>query len=112
MALPDTVWNTVATKDTGLLESELSKIFLSGTQNETVNSLSCPEGFSWDLDYYFLNGAGVSEDRHKSFLNDYFSGKWQGSPSRGRILGSEDGEERLFSTTASMCGIEAALCSA
>jgi len=109
MALPDTVWNTVATKDTRLLEYKLSELFSSGTRDAAVNTLYRPEGLSWDLDYYFLSSTGSSEDLHRKFLNDYFSGKWPGSPARGRIVVSEDGKEKLVSRTASLCGIEAAL---
>ena len=109
MALPDTVWNTIATKDTRLLEYELSELFVSGDPDPAVNTLYRPEGLSWDLDYYFLSGTGCEEGPHRKFLNDYFSGKWPGSPARGELVVSGDGEERLVSRTASMCGIEAAL---
>ena len=109
MGLPDLLWNTVATKDTRLLGFELSGVFSSGLSDGHVNTLCCREGISWDLDYVFLRGIGSSEEPHREFLNGYFSGKLPGSPARGILAVSEDGETRLVSTTASLCGIEAAM---
>ncbi len=41
MGLPDTLWNTVATKDTRLLGFELSGVFSSGLSDGHVNTLCC-----------------------------------------------------------------------
>ena len=47
----------------------------------------------------------------KRFLNDYLTGKWEGSPARGELYNDDPrlGDARLCGTTASLCGIESAL---
>ena len=47
---------------------------------------------------------------HKKYLNDYFTGKWPGSPARGELYNDDPrlGDARLCGTTASLCGLEAA----
>ena len=52
----------------------------------------------------------MGEVSHKKFLNDYLTGKWEGSPSRGELYNDDPrlGDARLCGTTASLCGVEAA----
>ena len=47
---------------------------------------------------------------HKKYLNDYFTGKWPGSDSRGELYNDDPrlGDARLCGTAASLCGVEAA----
>ena len=48
---------------------------------------------------------------HKKYLNDYLTGRWYGSDSRGELYNDDPklGDARLCGTTASLCGLEAAL---
>ena len=45
---------------------------------------------------------------HKKYLNDWFTGKWPGSWSRGELDNDDPtlGDARLCGTTASLCGME------
>ena len=45
---------------------------------------------------------------HKRYLNDYLTGKWQGSAARGELYNDDPrlGDARLCGTTASLCGAE------
>jgi len=47
---------------------------------------------------------------HKKYLNDYFTGRWDGSVSRGELYNEDlvTGDARFCATTASMCGVEKA----
>ena len=53
---------------------------------------------------------GIEEVPHKRYLNDYFTGKIQGSVSRGELYNDDPitQDARFCGTTASMCGIEKA----
>ena len=53
----------------------------------------------------------MGEAPHKKYLNDWFTGKWPGSPSRGELYNDSEvlRDARLCGTTASLCGIESAL---
>ena len=73
-------------------------------------SVAVRDDIGWGLDYAFLRQFGWEEVPHKKFLNDYFTGKFPGSPSCGELYNDDPrlGDARLCGTTASLCGIEAA----
>ena len=104
-------WHTVATKDTRLLRNQLDKIFSLPREYGFLNYLRCHDDIGWGLDYPFLKWFGIDETLHKKYLNDYFTGKWPGSPARGELYNDDPklGDARLCGTTASLCGIESAL---
>ena len=58
-----------------------------------------------------LETDGLKQIPHKKYLNDYLTGKWKGSCSRGELYNDDPklGDARLCGTTASLCGIEAAV---
>ncbi len=103
-------WHTVATKDTRLLRHQLSQVFSLPKQYTFLNYLRCHDDIGWGLDYDFIGQYGGQEIPHKKFLNDYLTGKWEGSPARGELYNDDPrlGDARLCGTTASLCGLEAA----
>ncbi len=105
------LWHTVATKDTRLLRHQLEQVFALPGQYTFLNYLRCHDDIGWGLDYDFLARFGQREVPHKKYLNDYLTGKWPGSPARGELYNDDPrlGDARLCGTTASLCGIEAAL---
>lgn len=101
-------WHTVATQDVRLLRSQLDQVFaLPGTYT-FLNYLRCHDDIGWGLDYGYLSQFGQSEVPHKRYLNDYLTGKWPGSASRGELYNDDPrlGDARLCGTTASLCGAE------
>jgi amylosucrase len=105
-------WNTVATRDVRLLEHQLGQVFALPHDYTFLNYLRCHDDIGWGLDYDYLGAyMGSEEVSHKKYLNDYFTGKWPGSESRGELYNDDPrlGDARLCGTTASLCGIENAL---
>ena len=103
-------WHTVAAKDVSLLRHQLGQVFALPKQYTFLNYLRCHDDIGWGLDYSYLKGSAQEEVAHKRFLNDYLTGKWPGSPSRGELYNDDPalGDARLCGTTASLCGIESA----
>ncbi len=103
-------WHTVASKDVRLLEHQLGQVFALPREYTFLNYLRCHDDIGWGLDYAYLKQFGFEEVAHKKFLNDYLTGKWEGSPARGELYNDDPrlGDARLCGTTASLCGIEAA----
>ena len=103
-------WHTVATRDVRLLRHQLEQVFALPKEYGFLNYLRCHDDIGWGLDYDFLRWFGADEVAHKKFLNDYFTGQWQGSPARGELYNNDPklGDARLCGTTASLCGVEAA----
>ena len=106
-----TLWHTVATKDTRLLAHQMGQVFTLPHEYTFLNYLRCHDDIGWGLDYGFLRQFCQEEVPHKRFLNDYLTGKWPGSPARGELYNDDPrlGDARLCGTTASLCGVEAAL---
>ena len=104
------IWHTVATKDVRLLKHQMEQVFALPKQYTFLNYLRCHDDIGWGLDYGFLRWFGQEEVPHKKYLNDYLTGKREGSFARGELYNDDPrlGDARLCGTTASLCGIEAA----
>ena len=76
-----------------------------------LNYLRCHDDIGWGLDYATLKGWGMDEAGHKRYLNQYFSGRYTGSESRGELYNDDPvtQDARFCGTAASVCGVESAL---
>ena len=104
-------WHTLATGDASLLKRQMEAVCALPKDFLFLNYLRCHDDIGWGLDYPWLGQTfGCGEVAHKKFLNDWFTGKWPGSPSRGELYNDDPrlGDARLCGTTASLCGVEAA----
>ena len=101
-------WHTVATHDVRLLEHQLEAVFSLPKTYTFLNYLRCHDDIGWGLDYDFLKKFEFEEVAHKKFLNDWFTGRYPGSPSRGALYNDDPrlGDARMCGTTASLCGVE------
>ena len=104
------IWNTVAARDVRLLKRQLETVSSLPSSYTFLNYLRCHDDIGWGLDYPLLESWGMKQVPHKKYLNDFFTGRWPDSFSRG-VLYNDDpvtGDARFCGTTASMCGIEKA----
>jgi len=104
------LWHTVATKDVRLLRRQMDIMHALPKEYVFQNYLRCHDDLGWGLDYDFLRKFGMEEVPHKKFLNDFFTGKFEGSFARGELYNDSEelGDARLCGTTASLCGVEMA----
>lgn len=102
-------WNTIATKDVGLLKRQMDQVCALPKDYVFLNYLRCHDDIGWGLDYDWLVQFGIDEVAHKKFLNDYFTGRGYNSDSRGELYNDDPrlGDARLCGTTASLSGLEA-----
>ncbi len=106
-----TIWHTLATEDTQLLNRQLVSVCSLPGEYTFLNYLRCHDDIGWGLDFDFLKTQGMEEVAHKRFLNDFYTGKYPGSVSRGELYNDDPvtQDARFCGTAASMCGIETAL---
>lgn len=107
-----TLWHTAATRDTGLLKRQTQIVASLPKEYVFLNYLRCHDDIGWGLEYGWLRDREqMEENPHKKFLNDYFTGRFPGSLSRGELYNDDpaSGDARLCGTTASLCGIQASL---
>ena len=102
-------WNTVATRNVGLLRHQMETVCRLPKEYTFLNYLRCHDDIGWGLDYEFLKKDGIEEIPHKKYLNDYLRGRVFGSDARGELYNDDPrlGDARLCGTTASLCGVEA-----
>lgn len=105
-----TTWNCVATRDVRLLKKQMDIVNGLPREYTFLNYLRCHDDIGWGLDFDTLKSWGMEEVAHKKYLNDYFTGKYPGSVSRGELYNDDPrlGDARFCGTTASMCGVESA----
>ena len=106
-----TTWHTVATGDTRLLKMQMDIVNSLPKEYTFLNYLRCHDDIGWGLDYPTLRTWGMEERPHKEYINEFFLGNVEGSDSRGELYNYDPvtGDARFCGTTASMCGVEAAL---
>ena len=106
-----TTWHSVATKDIRLLKKQMDIVNGLPKDYLFLNYLRCHDDIGWGLDYATLEGWGMREVEHKRFLNQYFTGRYGASESRGELYNDDPvtQDARFCGTTASMCGVESAL---
>ena len=105
-----TTWHTVATRDVRLLKRQMEIVSSLPSEYTFLNYLRCHDDICWGLDYPLLEQWGMLQVPHKKYLNDHFTGKLEGSVSRGELYNEDlvTGDARFCATTASMCGVEKA----
>lgn len=105
-----TTWNSIATRDIRLLKKQMDIVSRLPKQYTFLNYLRCHDDIGWGLDFDTMKQWGMEEPSHKRYLNDYFTGKIEGSVSRGELYNDDPvtQDARFCGTTASMCGIESA----
>lgn len=105
-----TTWHTLATRDVRLLQQQMEQLIRLPKSCLFQNYLRCHDDIGWGLDYGYLSRFGISEPVHKQYLNDWFTGKFPGSPARGELYNDDPRlrDARLCGTTASLVGLETA----
>ena len=104
-------WHTVATGNVDLLRHQMETVSALPREYTFLNYLRCHDDIGWGLDYAFLAKDGIQEVPHKKYLNDFLRGRVWGSDCRGELYNDDPrlGDARLCGTTASLCGVEAAV---
>lgn len=104
-------WHSLATRDVRLLQHQMEQVCGLPANCLFQNYIRCHDDIGWGLDYPFLGQFGMGEVPHKRYLNDWFTGVWPGSWSRGEVYNDSEslGDARLCGTAASLCGIQAGI---
>lgn len=105
-----TTWHSLATEDIRLLKKQMDVVNQLPKEYTFLNYLRCHDDIGWGLDFDTLKNWGMEEVPHKRFLNDFYTGRYEGSVSRGELYNDDPvtQDARFCGTTASMCGVESA----
>jgi amylosucrase len=105
------LWDAVATRNAKLLQTGLRNLPSKLDRATWLNYVRCHDDIGLGFDDRDIDLAGYEPVAHRRFLVDYFTGAYEGSPSRGRPFGVNErtGDARISGSLASLVGLEAAL---
>ncbi|NVJ85286.1 MAG: alpha-amylase [Algoriphagus sp.] len=104
-------WDMLATGDTRVMLQAQPIIGQKPFGTSWISYIRCHDDIGLGYDDYMIAQAGKDPYQHRSYLKDYFSGKFPGSPAIGALFSSnpKTGDARISGSLASLCGLEQAL---
>jgi amylosucrase len=105
------IWSMLAAGDVRLAVEALRGLPPVPPTTSWVTYVRCHDDIGWAIDDTDAWRSGLNGWDHRTFLSDYFSGIYPGTPARGLVFQSNPatGDRRISGTTASLAGLEAAL---
>lgn len=104
-------WESLATRQVKLLEKTLRTRHHLPKGTAWVNYLRCHDDIGWTFDDEDARSVGIDPQGHRHFLNQFYTGEFQGSFARGIPFqyDAATGDMRISGTMASLAGLEKAL---
>ncbi|AIW21039.1 amylosucrase [Vibrio coralliilyticus] len=105
------MWESLATRETKLLTASLTKSFEISDQCSWVNYIRCHDDIGWTFDDAVAEQLGINGYDHRRFLNQFYTGKFEGSFSQGVPFQENPttGDCRVCGSLASLVGLEKAI---
>ena len=105
------LWNTLATRDVGMLAQALAGRFQINPRCAWVNYVRVHDDIGWTFSDEDAARLGVDGYNHRQFLNAFYTGRFPGSFGRGLPFQENPatGDARISGTCASLAGLEKAL---
>lgn len=105
------LWEAIATRETKLLKQSVSHRQHLWQGTVWVNYLRSHDDIGWSFDNGDAWSVGINPDDHRNFLNQFYTGAFQGSFAAGVPFqhNADTGDMRVSGTMASLAGLEQAL---
>ena len=105
------LWNSLATREVNLLQYSMAHRFEIPQTCAWVNYVRCHDDIGWTFSDEDADALGINAYYHRQFLNDFYTGRFEGSFARGLTFqeNPKTGDARISGTCASLAGLEKAL---
>lgn len=105
------LWESLATRKVDLLRHTLQHRHRLPENTAWVNYLRCHDDIGWTFDDEEAQEIGINPYDHRQFLNDFYTGQFEGSFARGVPFQEnlQTGDMRISGTMASLAGLEQAV---
>jgi amylosucrase len=105
------LWDAVATKNARLLNQGITNLPVKLERATWLNYIRCHDDIGLGFDDRDILLCDYQPARHRKFLIDYFTGKFEDSHARGLPFGQnpKNGDARISGSLASLAGLEHAL---
>lgn len=101
-------WEALATRDVRLLQGALADRHRTPPGTAWVNYVRSHDDIGWTFADEDATRLGIDPYGHRRFLNDYYTGRFEGSFARGVAFqfNPKTGDSRVSGATASLLGVE------
>jgi amylosucrase len=105
------LWSSVAAQDARLAIAALRRMRPIPAGATWVTYVRGHDDIGWAVSDTDAAAVGADGASHRRFLNDFYCGRFPGSPARGALFQENPatGDARISGSAASLCGIEDAL---
>ncbi|MGB1252476.1 MAG: alpha-amylase family protein [Candidatus Promineifilaceae bacterium] len=105
------LWSALAEKKVALTTYGLQQLPQIPNRAAWINYVRVHDDIGWAITDANAAGVGLDGFLHRSFLSDYYCGKFPGSDARGLVFqfNSETGDRRINGSCASLAGLEVAI---
>lgn len=105
------MWEAMATRSTRLLLRSMEHWFRTPEGTAWVNYVRSHDDIGWTFDDFDAWEVGIHGTDHRRFLNRFYTGRFEGSFSRGLPFqeNPKTGDARFSGTAASLAGLDKAL---
>ncbi len=102
-------WEALATRDGRMLQHALEQRHALPAGTAWLNYVRSHDDIGWTFADEDAAGFGIDGYAHRRFLNDFYTGRFDGSFARGVAFQAnpDTGDARVTGTTASLAGVEA-----
>ncbi len=102
------LWNSLATKNTQLLENSLRKNPELPEKSLWINYVRCHDDIGWGFDEIEVRNLGEDPFLHKQFLINFYNSNYPNSFAKGELYEFDEKtlDARTSGTLASLCGLE------
>jgi len=104
------LWESLATRKVSLLTASMRGRFAIDPACAWVNYVRCHDDIGWTFSDEDAGHLGMNGYDHRRFLNDFYTGRFEGSFARGLPFqeNPKTGDCRISGTCASLAGLEQA----
>lgn len=104
-------WDALATADTRVMLAAQHELSKKPRGTSWITYTRCHDDIGLGYEDEMIRFAGYDAYAHRTFLKNFYTGHYPGSPARGTLFGVNEktGDARISGTLASLCGLEQAL---
>ena len=105
------LWEAMATRDVRVFRTSMNRRLPLPDGCTWLNYVRCHDDIGWAFADESVAEVGFDPAAHRSFLTDFYTGRFDGSFARGEPFQPDPitGLARVSGTCASLCGVESAL---
>jgi amylosucrase len=104
-------WDALATGDIRIMHNAQHELQRKPLGASWITYTRCHDDIGLGYDDYMIEQAGFTPYDHRSYIKNYYSGNFPGTPARGALfaINPKTQDARLSGSLASLCGLESAI---